>query len=301
MKRLRGFTLIELLVTISIVALLIALLLPALDKARDAAKALQCASNMKSLALALNIYTNDNALRFPFAAGSSGDVNNPTYRITWDDLLGLGGYDGRSLSTTQAKMNQGIRYIPGNSYFPVHDLKIDRTLYHCPSHASFAGHGSASDRFPRSYAINSGGPVDSRHGADFDTANWRNPAFLRGVSSGAWSKRQMDIPSPSGTFLLVEGDRHVGSRLGRLDYAECGTPAQQEGGPHSTYPKVYAPFHNGTWNYAFVDGHVQRMNPHDTFGPNGHYCGTSWDGIETSPARYADRGANGMWTVNPND
>jgi len=70
-RRVRGFTLVELLVVIGIIAVLISLLLPALNKAREAANRAACLSNLHQISIMLTMYANQNKDKIPLGWSSS--------------------------------------------------------------------------------------------------------------------------------------------------------------------------------------------------------------------------------------
>jgi len=111
-RRRRAFTLVELLVVIGIIALIVSMLLPALNRARDQARQIRCLSNMRQLVIAWTMYANDSKGRI---CGSNTPAMGNPKEYNW--VTQENGKD------TLASLQAGVLYKYINS----------AEVYHCPN------------------------------------------------------------------------------------------------------------------------------------------------------------------------
>jgi prepilin-type N-terminal cleavage/methylation domain-containing protein/prepilin-type processing-associated H-X9-DG protein len=137
MRKRRGFTLIELLVVIAIIAVLIGLLLPAVQKVREAAARISCTNNLHQLGLAMHNYAGDMG-RLPPAYRTTvppAYAGFPPYFFSWSALAELNPYLEQTNIYKQMDLTQPIYMPPTYNISPANQFAVQQVvkLFLCPS------------------------------------------------------------------------------------------------------------------------------------------------------------------------
>lgn len=226
----RGFTLIELLVVIAIIAILAAMLLPALSKAKSRGQGTACLNNLKQMQICMQLYALDFNDTLP--------PNNSVADITTGSSLAR----GVSWCTNNARYDMEPVGIQNAALFP---YNTSLGIYRCPADVSVVetpdGQKTSQRRW-RTYNMS-----QSVNGyPEFD------PYLARLIPS---FKKSTQINKPNSSELITFIDMHEDSIFDAL----FGMPTRQFWGEAKEWWDIPANRHAQGANIAFADGHAERF------------------------------------------
>jgi len=238
-RGLAAFTLIELLVVIAIIAILAAMLLPALGKAKAKAQGIMCMSNTKQLMVACQMYLGDHQDNFPGAVHGSL-ASNPTWKSIgkyspW--VLGWLDWDPNPENTNFALLVDP-NYAKLAPYFA-----STKNIYKCPADKFLSSAQRARGWTERVRSVS--GNVGIGEG-NAEEGPWSG-AYLHVKKSS-----EIVYPSPSEAWMYL--DEHPDS----INDAAFFAPGADR------WMDMPASYHNGAGGFAFVDGHSEIKRWHGT-------------------------------------
>ena len=228
--RLRAFTLIELLVVVAIIAILAALLLPALAKAKEEGRRANCMGNLRQLTLCWEMYADDN-----------GGVLAPN---DWIDTIYVGDDKGTSWCNGNALTDTTTSNIQTGLLFP---YNRSTAIYHCPSDASTivdANGNPVPQTRTRSYNMS-----QSVNGLG-QLADPENGGYAVDAVQPCFEKfSQITNPPPVGLLVFIDENE------GTLQDDQFGYPMINYG--YGYWWDMPSNRHNQGGNLSFADGHVE--------------------------------------------